>query len=50
MQQPDTTKVKPIKTLLRIRQKYRKLSREKYLEELSSLSEEFKQLTRKKDT
>jgi len=50
MEQRSVAKIKPIKILLGIREKYRKLSHEKYLEELSSLSEEFKQLARKKDT
>ncbi len=49
MEQSSIARMKPIKTLLRIREKYRKLSHEKYLEELSSLSDEFKQLARKKD-
>jgi hypothetical protein len=50
MEQSSIAKMKPIKILLGIREKYRKLSHEKYLEELSSLSEEFKQLARKKNT
>lgn len=50
MEQSSIAKMKPIKTLLRIRGKYRKLSHEKYLGELSSLSDEFKQFARKKDT
>ncbi len=48
MEQLNATKLKPIKTLLRIREKDRKLQYEKYVERLD-IPEEFKQLARKKN-
>ena len=48
MEQRSVAKIKPVKILLRIREKNRKLSYDKYLERLS-LSEEFKQLARKQN-
>lgn len=46
MEQRSVTKIKPVKILLGIREKDRKLSYDKYLEELA-LPEKFKQLARK---
>jgi len=48
MEQRSVAKIKPVKILLGIREKDRKLSYDKYLEELS-LPEKFKQLARKKN-
>jgi len=48
MAQLNTAKVKPVKTLLTIREKDRKLRYEKYVEGLH-IPEEFKKLARKKN-
>ncbi len=48
MEQRSIPRSKPVKVLLRIREKDRKLSYDKYLEALS-LTKEFKQLAREKN-